>query len=379
VHFTSNLSLHHQDDLQWADTASLNLISALVNSESNSYGCCSGNNGLMIVGACRGNEVALEHELSVTLRDMEEDGVCITDIGLSNLDMAAIHEMASTVLSIPSDRTTRLATFLYQQSGGNALFVRQLLIALGDDGYFELDPDTQQHAWEDDNLNDQLGRVGDSGHYDGRGSRRLDHESAVRLVTKRIRQQLSPRIQRVLMLASCLGAEFEEYTLEAVEQESVRRLLLAAEQRDLITRVVVADAHKWRFVHDQIQQACYGLIPEECRERTHLDIGRALCQSLTQDELEFHLNTIIDQLRRGADLIQSQDDRNEVALLCLKAGEMATKASAFQTAADHLHLGIRLLGQRNWRDQYYLSLDIYMAAAEVEYCWYVLLLACIEP
>jgi hypothetical protein len=45
---------------------------------------------------------------------------------------------------------------------------------------------------------------------------------------------------------------------------------------------------------------------------------------------------------------------------------MATKASAFQTATDHLHLGIRLLGQRNWRDQCYLSLDMYMAAAEVE-------------
>jgi predicted ATPase len=168
----------------------------------------------MIVGACRGNEVALEHELSVALRDMEEDGVCITDSNLSNLDMAAIHEMASTVLAIPSDGTTRLATFLYQQPGGNVLFVRQLLIALGDEGYFELDPDTQQYAWEDDDLNDKFGSLNDSDHSTTRRNRRsLDHASAVRLVTKRIRQQLSPRIQRVLMLASCLGAKFEEYTL----------------------------------------------------------------------------------------------------------------------------------------------------------------------
>ena len=83
-------------------------------------------------------------------------------------------------------------------------------------------------------------------------------------------------------------AKFEEYTLEAVEQESVRSLLLAAEQRGLITRVVAADTNKWRFVHDQVQQASYGLIPGECRERTHLDIGWALCQSLIQDELELH-------------------------------------------------------------------------------------------
>jgi predicted ATPase len=33
-----------------------------------------------------------------------------------------------------------------------------------------------------------------------------------------------------------------------------------------------------------------------------------------------------------------------------------------------LNLGISILGKRHWRDQYHLSLDLYNAAAEVEYC-----------
>ena len=41
----------------------------------------------------------------------------------------------------------------------------------------------------------------------------------------------------------------------------------------------------YKFLHDQIQQAAYTLIPEEQRAEVHLRIGRALLASMTADEL----------------------------------------------------------------------------------------------
>merc|ERR1712150_13153 len=67
-------------------------------------------------------------------------------------------------------------------------------------------------------------------------------------------------------------------------------------------------------------------------------------------------------------LIKEQDEKDQVALLCLKAGEMAIKSSDLVTAGNYLKLGIDFLGRRHWRDQYHLSLELYNAAAEVESC-----------
>jgi predicted ATPase len=109
------------DDLQWADEACLNLLSMLVssvssNSINNNGKTGNSNDGLMILGACRGNEVSIDHDLAVTLREMEEDFfVRITDISLTNLKEDDIQKMLSDVGGldnniIPMNRTANLVS-----------------------------------------------------------------------------------------------------------------------------------------------------------------------------------------------------------------------------------------------------------------------------
>ena len=135
------------------------------------------------------------------------------------------------------------------------------------------------------------------------------------------------------------------------------------------------DAGVGRWVHDRMQQAAYALIPESERTAFHLHLGRQLrcylkdtSSSTRREEWIKSLFLVVHQMSRGVDLIQDQAEKDDLALLCLRAGEAAAASAAFSTAASHLEQGVRLLGRRHWRDQYQLSLDLYNTAAEVQYC-----------
>jgi predicted ATPase len=125
----------------------------------------------------------------------------------------------------------------------------------------------------------------------------------------------------------------------------------------------------YRFAHDLIQEAAYKLISSQERQAFHLTIGRELWKSFDNiEELEGHIFIILGQIRDGADLITYQEERNDVAALCLRAGELAICSSSFQTASEYLLLGVSMLGEACWQEEYELSLELYNAAAEVEYC-----------
>jgi predicted ATPase len=328
------------DDLQWADPASLDILSALVYDTKIQ--------GLMVLGACRGNEVSMDHHLAVTLREMEAESVAITDIQVANLDIDAINTMLSNTLHLSMEESEPLAELVCRQTCGNVFYAIQLLRSLSEEGLLYQDIERERWAWESE---DKI--IG-----------KLKCSSVIQLVAEKI-QRLPRDALDVLMVASCLGAEFDEYLLHEVVTSDVPYGIAIAEEKGLIERSCAG----WRFVHDQIQQSAYSLIPEYERGEVHLQIGRKLWSSLGDtDELGLNTFLVVNQLRHGAHLIKHQGERDRMAVLLLRAGEKATKSSAFQNAASHLNLGISMLGNRHWRDQYHLSLDLYNATAEVEYC-----------
>lgn len=71
------------DDLQWAHTESLELLDSLLTDSSIK--------GLVIIGACRDNEVTIQDDLAVFLRRMEDTkGLCVTQIHLPELTEACV-------------------------------------------------------------------------------------------------------------------------------------------------------------------------------------------------------------------------------------------------------------------------------------------------
>ena len=99
-----------------------------------------------------------------------------------------------------------------------------------------------------------------------------------------------------------------------------------------------------RSVHDRVQEAAYSLIPEEARAEAHLRIGRLLATHIAPEKREEAIFEIVNQLNRGAALITSGDEREQLAELNLIAGKRAK--------VDSLRLGaasIWSLARHCWR------------------------------
>jgi predicted ATPase len=107
------------DNLQCAETASLELLLALVQELVHIP-------GLMIVGACWGNEVSPHFPLSVTLQSLELDhDVLVTNVLVGNLSPNAVQHMVSHMLDldvVDHDKSQPSADFIYCQTEGNAFF-----------------------------------------------------------------------------------------------------------------------------------------------------------------------------------------------------------------------------------------------------------------
>jgi predicted ATPase len=329
------------DDLQWAEPASLDLLASLFTDRIP---------GLVLVGACRDNEVDPASYLCVILRELEARHVTITQVIVSNVGQPALASALAESLEAP-DKAGALARILYEHTAGNMFFVTQLVHFLASEGVM----------------------------YKQKGSRRWTFDSELRireatraasdvvsLLANVIRKQ-DREVQDTLMVASCLGAEFSELALRTSVAFDVEESLQVAQKMSLLKRSS-HDRQTWRFVHDRIQESAYSLIPLHEREQIHLEIGRKLWSSMSEADLDAHAHVVVKQLRLGVRLMTDPAERELLSALLLRAGEMAAKASAHVTAQEYVSLGIELLDARHWRDQYELSLALFNAASEIEYC-----------
>src|SRR5262249_36837896 len=123
----------------------------------------------------------------------------------------------------------------------------------------------------------------------------------------------------------------------------------------------------YRFLHDRVQQAAYSLIPPESRPALHREVGRLLLRSTTPEEREERIFAIVSHLNLGAELMTSEDERDELAALNLAAGTRAKASAAYAAAFDLLRKGIALLGEGGFRRRRQLAVWLHLHAAEASY------------
>src|SRR6202030_1446491 len=92
----------------------------------------------------------------------------------------------------------------------------------------------------------------------------------------------------------------------------------------------------YKFIHDRVQEAAYSLIAERLRAQEHLRIGRLLATHTPVEKREAAIFEIVNQLNRGAALITSRDERDQLAELNLLAGERAKASAAYASALTYL-------------------------------------------
>ena len=330
------------DDIQWAGSATIEFLSTLLSEASVP--------GLLVVAACRSDEITVDHRFAVLLRELETVGVDILNIAVSNFTCAEVEDIVKDIaVDLTGAEASRLSVVIHKQTEGTIFFVLQLIKGLVDHGTLETTSAVGSLKSVDSALAAASAWTVDT------------------WLSNKV-EAMSDDVRETLVTASCFGAQFETAHLLAIASTNAA---LDGQLRTLCDMGLVEPSKpdEWRFQHDQIQQRTYALIPESERDNQHLRIGRLLWSAYNdRPEGEVDLGTVILQLRMGARLLTDQAERDRVASLVLHAGEQAAASSSFAASVSYLDLAMELLGARHWKDEYFLSLNVYNTAAEIEYC-----------
>src|SRR5437879_9108600 len=131
--------------------------------------------------------------------------------------------------------------------------------------------------------------------------------------------------------------------------------------------LIIRSRDSYGFLHDRVQEAAYTLIPQELRAEAHLRIGRMLAAHTPPEKREEAIFGIVNQLNRGAALITSQDEREQLAELNLIAGKRAKTSTAYASALNYLIAGAALLADDCWEGRPELALALELHRAECEF------------
>ena len=328
------------DDLQWLDSATLDLIEHLVTHPEVRH--------LLLVGAYWDNEVGPGHPLMRTLEAIRNAGARVEEIVLTPLGLDDIGRLVTDALHCELERARPLAQLVHEKTSGNPFFAIQFLMALNEDRLLVFD--TVALAWRSD-----IDRI---------RARSYTDNVADLLVEKM--KRLSVPTQEAMKQLACLGnvADIATVTLvQAAKEEAVHAALWEAVDAGLVLR----QESDYTFLHDRIRQAAYSLIPEEGRADLHLRIGRALLASMAPDQFAEHLFDVAWQLNRGAVQLIDRDEKAEVARIELHAGRRAKASAAHESACVYLSAGMVLLDERDWDSQYELMFSLWLERAECEF------------
>ncbi|MBE9226065.1 AAA family ATPase [Phormidium sp. LEGE 05292] len=348
------------DDLQWADSATLKLLDAILTDAETGY--------LFLLGAYRDNEVSLSHPLVIALDSMLSKSIIIHEITLAPLALADISNLIADTLHNDRISVQTLAELVIRKTSGNPFFVTQFLKTLYQENLLQFNSSApgSKAYWQWNITQIEALDITDN---------------VVELMIQKLRK-LPESTQQVLQLAACVGNRFDLQTLATIYKRSptvtyqnilpaiAEGLILPTSELTLPIEDSI-DPHLmnlgFKFLHDRVQQAADALIDDNFKQATHLQIGRLLWQNTSPETLSEKIFEIVDHLNLGIELITDSAERVEIAKLNLIAGQKAKAAMASVAANKYLQVGLELLGNLSWETEYELTLALHTEAAESAY------------
>ncbi len=329
------------DDLQWVDSASLNLIEHIIADRVTGH--------LLLIGAYRDNEVFPSDPLMLAIGDIRKSSAIFQTITLCPLSFEDLGWLLADIFQLDLRTLELLTRLIYEKTAGNPFFVFQFLMMLHSEHLIKFD--AGMHRWEWD-----IKRIQAKDYTD----------NVIDLMTAKLRK-LPDGARDALRIGACIGNNFDLHCLALITQasdEEVRENLKDAVEETLLLPL---QDNRYSFFHDRVQQAAYSLIPEKERTAVHLKIGRLLLDQTASSTLDDQLFDIVNHFNLSTDLISNREERYRVAELDLAAARKAKASTAYASALNHLSAGITLMGEAGWDMHYDLTFDLYRELAEVEY------------
>ncbi|HEY9853947.1 MAG TPA: AAA family ATPase [Leptolyngbyaceae cyanobacterium] len=352
------------DDLQWADSATLNLIEIMMTEEEMRY--------LFLIGAYRNNEVYPTHPLAIALDNLATKGAIIHLINLLPLEFVHINQLIAETLHTDPKSVQSLTALVMQKTEGNPFFINQFLKTL----------------YQENLLNFALPQSSSSIKAQGKWQWNINQieamgitENVVDLMVTKLKK-LPELTQHLLQLAACVGNSFDLKTLVIISETpaiEVFRCLLPAIQEGLIiptsdleiTDEEVIKSHlvilTYAFLHDRVQQSAYALIEQKRQQEVHLQIGRLLLANISLEQRLERIFELVDHLNIGWQLLDNESEKIELANLNILAARKAKDSLAYRAAREYLRSTLDNLPKNIWQSHYNLAFTLHKELAELDY------------
>ncbi|XZE34326.1 AAA family ATPase [Pirellulaceae bacterium SH501] len=343
------------DDCQWADPASLQLLSSLAIGTDLKY--------LLLIAAYREEETDANHPFIALVRDWERQSLSVRHCELTGLSLDGIQKMLPERVLTTDCPKEALAQAVLTRSGGNALFATQLVHLVS-------------QSWRPKEFMSEVS----TGTSKDVPSLPVD---ILGIFTQQI-QQLGREFQSLLSTASCLGHCFELAILACCSdrsEEECERLLLPGipdllvpfEKQGQLHSPTPGGSKRWfRFRHDRVQQAANRFIPADQLPRTRLRLVERMLQKFSERErMEFACD-LAEHVNAGSHLLQDERDVFRCVALNQAAADSAMTATAYRSALRYHRAARRclrdsMLKEVFWLKHHELAFRLYLNHAETEY------------
>jgi tetratricopeptide (TPR) repeat protein len=289
------------DDLHWADEPSLRLLQFM--------GRDRRARRLAVIGTYRDTDLDAASPLQRCFAELADTGVHVLVGGLGERDVAVL----AGALAPAEALTERAVSLLHRRTGGNPLFVRELLRLL--DG---ADPVTSLSG----------------------GSPPVVPSSVRAVVAQRL-AHLEASTREVIGVGAVVGAEFDAGTLTSLVgggRDDVLAALEEASAAGLVHRT--SDGARFGFVHAVVQEVLYDGLGYPDRARLH----RRMASLLEEAGVEHHLPQVAHHLLHGA---VTADDRRRAVDHAVRAGQHDLRLLAYEEAAGWFSRALDALGHED--------------------------------
>ncbi len=327
------------DDLQWADSASLNLITILATDQELKH--------FLLIGSYRDNEMQGAHPAMLCIAEIEAAKGKLERLALTPLDIAHTNQLVADALNCSLDRSLPLAISIFKKTEGNPFFLKLFLRSLYDEKLLSFVPDS---GWKWDM--EKISQIQAT-------------DNVAELMLRKL-NRFPDAARESLKLASCFGNCFTSEDLSMVSGKNNRQEIINL-QPFISAGMILQGKNHFRFVHDRVQEAAYTLIPEDQLEALHLQIGTLLLEKRSPEETDERIFEIADHHRRSKALIKDQDSLDTLAHLNLRVGQKAKKNAAFSASLSYFTEAIACLPESAWESHYEINYLLHKELAEAEY------------
>ncbi|MFK7826037.1 MAG: AAA family ATPase [Oligoflexales bacterium] len=281
------------DDLQWADSATLDMLAEWYSNSSNLK-------KVLMVCSYRENEIKTGSNLHEFLGSLELSEN-VQKLSIGPLGLPNVRSVIAKTLTRTDEEVNDISTIVYEKTKGNPFFIKKMLYYFYEKNYIWFDQENGNWSWDLKKLENA--------------------EVSNNVVDFLIEnfQSLNKNTLRMLTLAASIGDNFDFSILfkitdfpkkeifDCLWEAMVNKLIfpLDAEYKYIkLNNIGNADSIKkvkFKFQHDKVHEASYALLNTDSKMKIHLDIARILYKNnkniLSKDslgEITKHYNLAIN-------------------------------------------------------------------------------------